>query len=283
MKLASFRHAGRDSFGAVVGENIVDLGRRLADRYPDLRALLAGDGIATAAQAVRNATSDIPISQITWRPVIPNPDKVVCVGLNYKAHVQEVGRKMEEQPVLFLRLPSSHVGHLQPIVRPKVSEQFDYEGELAVIVGRPGRHVAAAEALEHVAGYSIYNDGSVRDWQRHTHQYTPGKNFADSGAFGPFMVTADEIPDPRKLRLTTRLNGQRVQDTLVDDLLFTIEHIVSYVSSFTPLTPGDVIVTGTPSGVGAARKPPLWMKPGDVIEVSIDAIGTLRNSVVQEA
>jgi 2-keto-4-pentenoate hydratase/2-oxohepta-3-ene-1,7-dioic acid hydratase in catechol pathway len=280
MKLASFLHHGRDSYGAVVGDRVIDLQAVLG--VPDLRAALATDKIATAAAAARDQAPGISLAEITWRPVIPNPDKTVCVGLNYKAHVREVGREIEDQPVLFLRLPSSQVAHLQPMVRPRVSEQFDYEGELAVIIGRAGRHIPPAEAFAYIAGYSIFNDGSVRNWQRHTHQYTPGKNFASSGAFGPWMITADEIPDPRKLRLTTRLNGVLVQETLVDDLLFTIEHIVSYISTFSPLVPGDVIVTGTPSGVGAARKPPLWMKPGDTIEVSIDGIGTLRNPIIQE-
>jgi 2-keto-4-pentenoate hydratase/2-oxohepta-3-ene-1,7-dioic acid hydratase in catechol pathway len=180
-------------------------------------------------------------------------------------------------------MASSHVGHLEPMVRPKVSEKFDFEGELAVIIGRGGRHIPLDKALAAIAGYAIYNDGSVRDYQRHTQQYTPGKNFYHSGAFGPWMTTADEIKDPRKLRLTTRLNGEVVQNTLVDDLLFSIEQIIAYVSIFTPLLPGDVIITGTPGGVGGARQPPLWMKPGDTIEVEIDKIGVLRNPIVAEA
>jgi len=283
MKLASFREDNRESYGAVIGANIVDLGRALGGRYRDLRSLIAEGGLPAAAQIVHATPADIPACDVGWRPVIPNPDKIICVGLNYKAHIREVGRKIEDQPVLFLRLPSSHVGHLQPIVRPKVSEQFDYEGELAVIIGRDGRHIPAGRAFDHVAGYSIYNDGSVRDWQRHTHQYTPGKNFLASGAFGPWMATADEIPHPAELRLTTRLNAEIVQDAYVSDLLFTIDQLIAYASTFTPLVAGDVIVTGTPSGVGAARKPPLWMRPGDVVEVSVDVIGTLRNPVVQES
>jgi 2-keto-4-pentenoate hydratase/2-oxohepta-3-ene-1,7-dioic acid hydratase in catechol pathway len=190
---------------------------------------------------------------------------------------------VEEFPVIFVRFESSHVGHLEPILRPKVSQQFDYEGELAVIIGKEGRYIPADAALDYVAGYSIYNDGSVRDWQRHTHQYTPGKNFPSSGAFGPWLVTSDKIPDPAKLRLTTRLNGKVVQDSGIDDLLFDVPSLIAYCSNFTTLLPGDVIVTGTPGGVGAARKPPLWMKPGDTIEVEISEIGTLRNPVAQES
>lgn len=282
MRLASYRHADRNSYGVVVEDRIVDLGRHLGNRFADLKALLAADSLHLAMGVARDATPDFNTSDVEWRPVIPNPDKVVCIGLNYRLHIQEVGRKMEDEPVVFLRLPSSHVGHLQSVVRPKVSEQFDYEGELAVIVGRPGRHIPMDKAFAHVAGYSIYNEGSVRDWQRHTHQYTPGKNFAQSGAFGPWMVTADEIPDPRRLRLTTRLNGEVVQDSGIDDLLFPIDRLIAYISTFTPLVAGDVIVTGTPSGVGAARKPPRWMKPGDTIEVEVDEIGILKNPVVQE-
>ncbi len=171
---------------------------------------------------------------------------------------------------------------MQPIIRPRASENLDFEGELAVIVGKGGRHISKEAALQHVAGYSIYNDASVRDWQRHTTQYTPGKNFPSTGGFGPWMVTADEIPDSTKLHLTTRLNGEVVQDSGLDDLRFSIPEIISYISIFTELVPGDVIITGTPKGVGAARKPPLWMKPGDSVEVEISSIGTLRNPIVPE-
>jgi 2-keto-4-pentenoate hydratase/2-oxohepta-3-ene-1,7-dioic acid hydratase in catechol pathway len=283
MKLASYQIAGNASYGVIVGDGIVDLGRRLAPRYPDLRSLLDGGELDAAARAIRGASADVLTSQVTWLPVIPNPDKILCIGLNYRAHVEEVGRPLEQHPVVFIRLASSQVGHLQPMVRPKISDKFDYEGELAVVIGQRGRHIAPQNAFEHVAGYSIYNEGSIRDWQRHTHQFTPGKNFFRSGAFGPFLVTADEIPDPTKLRLTTRLNGQVMQDDSVDQLLFPIETLISYISEFTELVPGDVIVTGTPSGVGAARKPPVWLKPGDEVDVEVSTIGVLRNSIVAEA
>jgi 2-keto-4-pentenoate hydratase/2-oxohepta-3-ene-1,7-dioic acid hydratase in catechol pathway len=220
---------------------------------------------------------------VEWLPVIPNPDKILCVGLNFLEHIREVGKKVEDYPLIFLRLTSTQVGHLQPIIRPRASDNLDFEGELAVIVGKGGRHIRKEDALGHVAGYSIYIDASVRDWQRHTTQYTPGKNFPSTGGFGPWMVTADEIPDPTKLHLTTRLNGEVVQHSGLDDLRFSIPEIISYISTFTELVPGDVIITGTPKGVGAARKPPLWMKAGDTIEVEISSIGTLRNPVVQES
>jgi 2-keto-4-pentenoate hydratase/2-oxohepta-3-ene-1,7-dioic acid hydratase in catechol pathway len=222
------------------------------------------------------------VSEIEFLPVIPNPDKILCVGLNFLAHIHEVAKKVEDYPLLFVRFSSSQVGHLQPVLRPAASEQLDFEGELAVVIGKGGRHITKDEATAHIAGYSIYMDGSVRDWQRHTTQYTPGKNFPSTGAFGPCMVTADEIGDPTRLHLTTRLNGQNVQDSGLDDFRFSLPDIIAYTSTFTTLTPGDVIITGTPSGVGAARKPPLWLQPGDTIEVEITEIGKLTNPVRQE-
>ena len=214
--------------------------------------------------------------------MIPNPDKILCVGLNYREHVREVGKTIEDNPLIFLRLTSTQVGHLQPIIRPKASNDLDFEGELAVIIGKAGRHISKETAMQHVAGYSIYNDASVRDWQRHTTQFTPGKNFPSTGGFGPWMLTADEVPDPARMQLTTRLNGQLVQESGLHDLCFSIPEIIHYISIFTQLLPGDVISTGTPKGVGAARKPPLWMKPGDQIEVEITPIGKLVNPVIQE-
>jgi 2-keto-4-pentenoate hydratase/2-oxohepta-3-ene-1,7-dioic acid hydratase in catechol pathway len=259
----------------VQGERIADLG----ERYGDLRSWLGRNETAEAAKVAPS----LAVSDVVWQPVIPNPDKILCVGLNYLEHIREVGKKVEDYPLLFLRLTSTQVGHLQPIIRPRASEDLDFEGELAVIVGKGGRHIAKENALRHVAGYSIYNDASVRDWQRHTTQYTPGKNFPSTGAFGPWMVTADEIPDPSKLHLTTRLNGEVVQDSGIDDLRFSVAEIISYISIFAELVPGDVISTRTPKGVGAARKPPLWMKPGDTVEVEISSIGKLRNPIVQES
>lgn len=266
----------------VMGDRVVDLGGPLGARYPDLRSLLREKGLDLAVRTSQDLSSAIASTAILWRPVIPNPDKIICIGLNYREHIREVGRKVEDHPVIFLRLAASQVGHLQPILRPKVSDQLDFEGELAVVIGQPGRSIPAVKALQYVAGYSIYNDASIRDWQRHTHQYTPGKNFPSTGAFGPWMVTAEEAPDPSALHLTTRLNGQVMQSSGVDDLLFSVPDLIAYVSSFTELLPGDVLVTGTPSGVGAARKPPLWMQPGDSVEVEISVIGTLRNPIVQE-
>jgi len=283
MKLASYLHSGIASYGVVRADGIVDLGRRLGARFPGLRNLLAAGQLDHAREIASSAAPDLLPTEVTWLPVVPDPERILCVGLNYKMHVQEVvGRSMPTKPVIFLRLPSSQTAHLGPIMRPRVSQDLDFEGELAVIVGSRGRYIEARDAMRHVAGYSIYNDASVRDWQRHSHQYTPGKNFPSTGAFGPWMVTADEIPSPKQLTLTTRVNGVAYQQGRLSDLIFSIEELIAYLSSFTELAPGDVIVTGTPEGVGSLRQPPVWLRPGDTVEVEINGIGTLQNTVVQE-
>ena len=262
---------------------VIDLGGRLGGRCPTVRALLAAGALTEAGRIARDAAPDLPLDGLELAPVIPDPDKIVCVGLNYREHVAETGRTVTEKPLLFARFAGSQVGHLRPLVKPKASDEFDYEGELAVVIGEGGRHIAANRALEHVAGYSCYNDGSVRDWQRHTSQYLPGKNFAGTGAFGPWLVTVDEIPDPSRLTLETRLNGQVVQHATTDLMITPIPEQIAYISAFLPLLPGDVIVSGTPGGVGARRNPPLFMRPGDVVEVEISGVGVLRNPVVAEA
>lgn len=280
MKLCSFIKDGRASFGLVTDAGIVDLGKRLPE--PTLRDFL-GSGDLSRAAVLTGEPADYAFDAVEHAPVIPNPDKIICVGLNYHAHVQETGREETVNPVLFARYAGSQIGHGQPLVKPLESTEFDYEGEVAVIIGKEGRRIPEAEALEHVAGYACYNDGSVRDWQKHTHQFMPGKTFANTGAFGPWMVTADEIPDPSVLHLQTRLNGQVVQDTDVSLLITSIPRLIAYCSTILPLLPGDVIVSGTPGGVGARRNPPLWMRDGDVCEVEISGIGTLSNPVKAEA
>ena len=283
MKLASFSTAAGAAYGCVVGDGIVSLSARFGDRAPTLRDLLAKGLIGEAARVAQSAKPDFSLHAIAFEPVIPNPDKIICVGLNYRDHVAETGRTVTEKPALFARYAGCQVGHLAPMIKPKVSDQLDYEGELAVIIGKGGRHISARDALGHVAGYACYNEGSVRDWQRHTSQFIAGKTFAGTGAFGPWMVTSDEIADPSKLTLETRLNGEVVQHTTTDLMINDVPALIEYISTILPLTPGDVIVSGTCAGVGARRTPPLWMRHGDVCEVEISGIGILRNPVVAEA
>jgi len=279
MKLVSFKTASGASYGVVEGDGVVDMGKRL--KHPTLRAAIAAGALGEIAAAAKGAKADMPLAQVTLLPPIPDPDKIVCAGRNYKGHALEAGVKLPEFPSLFTRLNNTLVPHGGNLVRSKLSGDFDYEGELALIIGTPGRHIAAKDALKHIAGYSCFNDASIRDIQ-FKHSLTAGKNFVATGGFGPWMVTADEIPDPTQLMLHTRLNGQEVQHTKTDDLIFDIPALIAYISAFTPLVAGDVIATGTPEGVGFARKPPLWMKGGDVVEVEISGIGVLRNPVVDE-
>ncbi|MGX9943190.1 fumarylacetoacetate hydrolase family protein [Bradyrhizobium denitrificans] len=285
MKLLSFHDRnGRPSYGVLRDGGVVDLGERLAaDGAPTLRALLATGQLDAARRIAAATAADLSLEGLVFAPVIPDPEKIICVGLNYRDHVAETGRTVTDKPALFARYPSSQTGHLQPLVKPTVSDDFDYEGELAVIIGTSGRHVPAERALDHVAGYACYNEGSIRDWQRHTSQFLAGKSFAQSGSLGPWLVTSDEIPDPSKLALETRLNGAVVQRTATDLMITDVPHLIAYISTILPLTPGDVIVTGTPGGVGAKRTPPLWMRPGDTVEVEISGIGILRNGVIAEA
>ena len=281
MKLASFVHGGRPTYGIVTGEGVIDLGKRLGRQLPTLRALLAAGALEQARAFERQAAADYALKDLQFAPVIPDPDKIVCVGLNYRDHVSETGRTVEEKPVLFARFAGSQVGHEQPLIKPIVSDMFDFEGELAVIIGKFGRHIAERDALSHVAGYACYNDGSVRDWQKHTSQFMPGKTFAGTGAFGPWLVTGDQV-DPTRLSLQTRLNGTVVQSTTTDLMIHTIPALIAYISTILPLLPGDVLVTGTPAGVGSKRVPPLWMKPGDIVEVDISGVGCLRNTIAAE-
>jgi 2-keto-4-pentenoate hydratase/2-oxohepta-3-ene-1,7-dioic acid hydratase in catechol pathway len=282
MKFLSFERGGAASWGAVIDGGVVDLGKAMGGKYPTLRSAIEGDALAEAAKAADSASPDATIDEITFLPVIPDPDKILCVGLNYKSHIEETGRSDSDYPTIFTRFTNTQVGHGQPMIRPKDSDKYDYEGELAVIIGKGGRHISEADSLNHVAGYSCYNDGSIRDWQRHTSQFTPGKNFVGTGGFGPWMVTTDEIPDPASMHLMTRLNGETLQDATTDLLVFTIPVLINYISTFTELVPGDVIVTGTPGGVGFKRNPPVFMKDGDTCEIEIDKIGILSNPIADE-
>ena len=242
---------------------------------------LVGDG-AALSRAREGAAERVPIADLTFLPPVASPEKILCVGLNYAAHAQESARAQSPYPSLFARFPSSQVGHGQPIVAPAISHQFDYEGELAVIIGKPAWRVSQADAMDHVAGYSCFAENSVRDFQKHARQITAGKNFTSSGAFGPWLSSADSVGDLSTLTLTTRLNGMDMQHAMLGSMIFSVPELIAYISQFTQLVPGDVIATGTPAGVGASRNPPVWMKPGDTLEVEIEGIGCLTNPVVAE-
>jgi 2-keto-4-pentenoate hydratase/2-oxohepta-3-ene-1,7-dioic acid hydratase in catechol pathway len=282
MRLSSYRHEGKVSYGVIADGHIVDVEPIASEVGVTLKEALERNALGRIAAWAANAKHRTPLHAIQFLPVIPDPRKILCVGINYRTHVQETGREIPSHPMIFTRFADSQTGHLQPIVRPKVSQKLDFEGELAVVIGKAARHVNADQALDYVAGYSAYNDGSVRDWQKHSIQFIPGKNFPQTGGFGPWLVTTDEIPNPSELALTTRLNGQVVQEARTDDMIFSVATLIEYCSAFTPLSPGDVIITGTTGGVGAFRQPPLWMRPGDVCEVEISGIGTLRNTIADE-
>lgn len=280
MKFVSFRKDGRMSWGSVMNDRVVEL-----------TALAPGIQHALAHGRLPKTHKDFPadaprhaLTGIELLPPVPDTDRIFCVGTNYAAHQAEMGPTRTQQPVIFVRFAASVVGHEQALMLPPESGDFDFEGELAVIIGKAGRRISEADALRHVAGYACFMDGTLRNWQMHTHQYTPGKNFDRSGAFGPWMMSADAAGDPNGgLRLHTRLNGQLMQEATTDQMIFPVPALIAYLSTFTALQPGDVIATGTPGGVGFKRNPPVYMRTGDRIEVEIDKIGLLANTVRNEA
>ncbi|MEV5539007.1 fumarylacetoacetate hydrolase family protein [Saccharopolyspora shandongensis] len=285
MKLLSYRGPEGESCGALVDGGIVDL----ATANPGWRSFalaladVGTEGIARALSELASTAPRLALGSVVLRPVVPDAGKILCVGLNFEKHRIETGRERTEHPVIFTRFPDTFVGHDTQLVRPAESERFDFEGELALVIGRGGRRIAREKALDHIAGVTCLNDGSIRDFQSHTHQFTPGKNFPATGAMGPWVVTLDEAGDPADLELTTRLNGVEVQRAPLSDLTYSIPEIVAYCSSWTELRPGDVIATGTPGGIGARREPQMWMKPGDLCEVEIPGVGVLRNTITDEA
>lgn len=286
MKLMMFEAGGKRQLGIVSGERVLSLAG--APGLPDdLAGVIAGGkpvADAIAAAAASGALTSLALSEVTPAMPVDRPSKFICVGLNYALHAREGGHDIPTYPSFFLRVPTSLTAAEAPVVRPKVSEQLDYECELAIVIGKGGRHIAEARALEHVFGYTIFNDVSVRDYQRKTGQWTPGKNFDATGPFGPVVVTADELPPGASgLRITTRVNGQTMQDSVTSDMIFSTANIIATLSEFMTLEPGDIIATGTPSGVAHARKPPAWMRAGDVVEVEIEGIGILRNPIIDEA
>ena len=278
MRWLSFEHAGRESFGYLTsdGEGIVDVGER--EGCADLKAAIE-QGLLSQG-AAHGDTADVDLAEIGYLPTITNPDKILCVGLNYKAHQEETGRGGEGIPTIFVRFAAAQMGHEQPMIRPLESETLDFEGEIAMVIGTTGRRISREDALNHVIGFGIYNDGSVREWQRQTGQFTPGKNFTGTGGFGPWMMTLDEIGDLDEMEITTRLNGEVMQNAKAALMVHGFAELIEFCSTFIELVPGDVIVTGTPGGVGSARNPPIFMDEGDVIEVEVTPIGTLKNNVV---
>lgn len=281
MRYLSFSVDGRDTFGVVAAGGVVDLGKRFGDQFPSLRHLLAHDA------SIVDEPADYALGEITFLPPIADPVHIWCLALNYVEHhdeVQNAGRVQElpKQPAVFARARDSLTAHEWPLRHPGVSEQFDFEGELAVVIGKPGFQIAAANAFEHVFGYTVMNEGSVRDWQFHTRQITPGKNFLHSGSIGPWIVSRDEVGDVDDLRITTTVNDTVMQNDVAGSMVHKIPRFIEYVSSIAPLHTGDILATGTPSGVGFSRTPPVFLRAGDVCEITIDRVGTLRNHVERD-
>ncbi len=288
MRLLTFDRTGVARLGVCTGDSVVDLSAAAPDLPRDLVDLIrAGkDGLAAAERAAANApaAARIPLAQVKFLPPVLRPGKIICLGLNYADHATEGGHAKPTYPSFFLRVASSLTGHGEPILRPSCSIQLDFEAELALVVGRTARHVSEADAFKIVAGYSCFNDGSIRDYQRKTGQWTIGKNFDRTGGFGPWMVTPDEIPPGAAgLSIQSRLNGQIMQNANTRDMLFPVAETIALLTECLTLEAGDVIVMGTPAGVGHARKPPVWMKQGDSIEIEIEGIGVLRNPIQDEA
>lgn len=276
LKFLSYEHTHGTAFGAVVGDEIVDL----SDVGPSLKAVLATGPLDNLKSVVAKRKPAVRLDHVVLHQVVPDAARIICVGKNYRDHAAEMGGEVPKNPNLFIRTPQSLVGHKQSIVCPQVSSQYDYEGELAVIIGRGGRHISKDKALSHVAGYTCFMDGSLRDYQKHS--FTAGKNFDSSGACGPWLIPAGDIPNPQDLKLVTRVNGLVMQSASTAEMIYTVADVIAYISAFTHLEPGDVIATGTPAGVAAGRNPPPWLKAGDRVEVEIERIGILANTVIAE-
>ncbi len=281
MAYISFSAEGRTTYGIARPDGVFDLGRRIGSILPDLRSLLTAQSLGLLAPLPEATTTDYANGQFSYLPILPNPSKILCVGLNYEDHRLETKRPKASYPTLFIRFADTLTGHLSPMLLPSNSTAFDYEGELAVIIGKHGHHVSKENALSLVAGYSVFCDGSIRDWQRHTNQFTPGKNFPRTAAFGPQLITPEEAGPLAGKSIQTRLNDQIVQSAHLGDMIFSIPDLIAYITGFTPLAPGDIIVTGTPGGVGFTREPPLFMRHGDTVSIAIEGIGTLTNSIQQ--
>ncbi len=284
MKLASFRVRGRESFGVVAGEGVIDLKLRLGPRYDALIDLLRDEGIERAREAARGVRADYPFREVEWRPPITAPEKILCIGLNYANRSADYGdQEIPKYPSIFCRAPNSLAGHEQAIVRPRESEQLDYEGEIVLVIGRSGRRIAREQALDHVLGVTLCNEGTIRDWIGHgKFNVTQGKNWDATGSIGPWIVTSDEVDLTRPLHITVRINGEVTQDDSTANLIKSFSELIAHVSTFMTLKPGDIIVTGTPVKLGPRSDSPRWLAPGDTIEVEVPEIGVLRNTVVAE-
>lgn len=284
MSFVSFEFEGQQTYGLWKDEgHWIKVPDGFQTQYPDLKSVIAANKLDELEAVTRQSGKSVTSAQARLLPVIPNPSKIFCIGLNYKSHVAETKRADSEYPAIFTRFVDSLSAHNAPLPHPKETSRFDFEAELAVIIGQGGRNIKQAQAFDHIAGYACFNDGTARDWQRHTHQWIPGKNFPLTGPLGPFMATKKEIPDVNQLTVESRLNGEVMQHASVADLIYTLPVIIEYLSGFTNLYPGDVIATGTPGGVGDRREPPVYMKVGDVIEIEITGLGTLRNVVSSAA
>ena len=279
MRLASFYIGEHFGFGAVTDDGVIGLTGRLSGRQQTLREVLEANALGEARAAIEGVEPDYPVDKIRFALPIPDPEKIYCVGQNYRAHIDEMGYEVPEYPSIFSRYPRTFVPHGGQMEMPTGSTDFDYEGEMTVVIGRPARNVSEAEALDYVAGYTIANDGSVRDWQKRGPQVAPGKNWERSGMLGPWITTADEAGNPANMTLTTRINGEVRQQGSTADLVFSAAHLVSYISSFITLAPGDMITTGSPSGVAVGFDPPKWLVPGDKVEIEINTLGTLAAEV----
>jgi 2-keto-4-pentenoate hydratase/2-oxohepta-3-ene-1,7-dioic acid hydratase in catechol pathway len=286
MRLVSYDVRGRTSYGAVVGDGVVDLRMRLGPQFSTLLDLLHGQELAEAKAVIDGVRADYALAEVELRPPVVGPEKILCVGVNYANRNEEYkdNSELPIYPSLFFRTPGSFVGHERPIIRPKESMQLDYEGEIAMVIGKGGRRIPKETALDHIAGLTLANEGTIRDWLRHgKFNVTQGKNFDHTGSIGPWLVTVDEIDLTKPMHLTTRVNGEVRQSDSTASMIFDYAHLLAYISTFSALTPGDVILTGTPTGAGVRFDPPRWLAPGDVLEIEVPEIGTLRNKVIAEA
>src|SRR5882757_2988531 len=285
-RLATFTVNGSPKYGAVADGGIVDLSARFAKEYPTLREVIAAGALMRLADDAARHAADFSLDAVTWRPPIPAPEKIICIGVNYPDRNAEYkdGQDAPKYPSMFMRTPRSFVGHQTPLLRPRASAQLDYEGELVLVIGKAGRHIRESDALDHIAAVTLCNEGTIRDWVRHAKfNVTQGKNFDSTGSLGPWLVPYTNESQIADIRLTTKVNGETRQDDRTGRLIFGFRYLLNYISTFTTLVPGDVIVTGTPTGAGARFDPPRYLKPGDIIEVEADGVGVLRNGVVDEA